>query len=167
MEMLKGTFHIYSHDVRKRDLVAFLLSTTVVFLVVIKIFLFRYMEVERLSRYRVIYALYQAPAPNWIDILLVLTASFLVAFLFSDAKAFVYGFILSFSSSFFASVVYVFLYIWYVLGWGQFFSLGPYDWEVPLFFAILNVFRIMFPLVFAPCIVGALVAFFVRGINIF
>lgn len=167
IEMLEGAFSVGSRCIRKKDLIAFLLLTAALSLIVIKIFWLTYTEVYRLLHYREIFALYQAPAPQWIDILLLLIASFLIASLFSTAKTLVYGFILSFFFSFLVAVVYVFLFIWYTLGWGEIFSLGPYDWEVPLFFSILNVFRIMFPIVIAPCLVGALIAFLVRGLNIF
>jgi len=144
-------------------LIVALWTATMAFIVV-RTFWFKYATTVRLSNYNVLYARYDAPAPQLLDVLVLIAASLVITFLISTPKDLVYGYVTSLLLSFFIGVVYVFLYIWYVQGYGVLFSTGPFDWEVPLFFSILNVFRIMFPVVAATCLIGATIGFFVRSL---
>jgi hypothetical protein len=162
--MFEGKAHALVSSIKRRDVLTVISWSAVIAFIVVKIFWLKYMEIPRLTLYHVIYTFYEAPAPQLLDIVLLGIASFLVTFLVSNVKTLIYGFVAAFFSAFVVAVVYVFLYIWYFQGWGVYFSLGSYDWEVPLFFAVLNVFRIMFPSLVATCLVGALIGFFVRGL---
>ena len=148
---------------KKKSLLLVMGLTALVALILIKIFWVGYLEVPRLTNYNIIYTRYEAPAPQLVDVLILVVASLVFPFFISTVKDLVYGFIASLFLSFSIGVAYVFWYIWYFQGWGALFSTGPYDWEVPLFFAILNVFRIMFPTVLATCLIGVVIGFFVRG----
>lgn len=148
---------------KKKDILVVMGWTALIAFITIEVFWLRYLEVPRLALYNVIFTKYEAPAPQLVDVLILFVASLVVPFFVSTVKDLVYGFIASLFLSFFIGVAYVFWYIWYFQGWGAFFSTGPFDWEIPLFFAILNVFRIMFPTVLATCLVGAVIGFLVRG----
>lgn len=161
--MFEAKAHALISLVKRRDFLTVVLWSAVLAFIVIKIFWLKYLETPRLISRHDIYTYYDAPTPQLLDIILVAIASFLVTFLVSEVKALVYGFVATLFLSFVVAVVYVFLYIWYVQGWGVYFSMGSYDWEVPFFFAVLNVFRIMFPGIVTPCLVAALIGFFVRG----
>lgn len=148
---------------RKKFLLIVMGWTALVAFIVIKIFWLKYLEVPRLTLYKVIYTLYEAPAPQLEDVLILLVASLVVPLFMSTVNDLLYGFIASLFLSFSIAVAYVFVYIWYIQEWGALFSTGPFDWEIPFFFAVLNVLRIMFPTVLATCLVGAVIGFSVRG----
>jgi len=148
---------------KKNDLLIVMGWTALIALIVIKIFWLTYLEVPRLTLYRIMFTRYEAPAPQLVDVLILLVASLVVPFFISTVNDLFYGFIASLFLSFLISVAYVFVYIWFIQDWGALFSTGPFDWEIPFFFAVLNVFRIMFPTVLATCLVGTVFGFFVRG----
>ncbi len=148
---------------KKKDILIVMGWTALMAFITIEVFWLKYQEVPRLTRYNIIFAQYEAPAPQLVDVLILLVASLVFPFFISTVKDLVYGFIASLFLSFSIGVAYVFLYIWYIQEWGALFATGPFDWEIPLFFAILNVFRIMFPTVLATCLIGAMIGFFVRG----
>lgn len=139
------------------------LWTAVVAFTVIEVFWLKYETTERLTAYDIVYARYDAPALQAWDALVLVVASLMIALLAYTPRALIYGYLGSLFLSFCIGVVYVFLYIWFVQGHGAFFSINPFDWEIPLFFAILNVFRIMFPSVIATNLIGVAIGVFVRG----
>lgn len=148
---------------KKKVLLIVMGWTALVAFIVIEIFWLKYLEIPRLTLHKIIFTRYEAPAPQLVDVLILFVASLVVPFFMSTVSDLVYGFIASLFLSFSISVAYVFLYIWYIQDWGVLFSTGPFDWEIPLYFAILNVFRIMFPTVLATCLVGAVIGSVVKG----
>jgi hypothetical protein len=163
--MLKAKARALISSINNRDFLVVMLWSAVIAFVVSEIFWLKYTDVPRLASQHDIYTYYDAPAPGLLDLVVLAIASFVVTFLVSDIKALTYGFVATIFISFSVAVLYVFLFIWYIQGWGVYFSSGPFDWEVPLFFAILNVFRIVFPSILATCLLGALVGFLFRGMR--
>lgn len=160
--------HVKLNFFAKKDLgkgrifLVVMLWSAIIAFIVIKVFWVEYTTNPRFYIYKDLFARYDAPAPQLLDLLILMVASVGLSFLMSTPKDLIYGFIASLFLSFFTGVVYVFLYIWYILDFGVLFSGWLYDWEIALFLAVLNIFRIMFPSVVTTCVVGAVIGFFVR-----
>jgi hypothetical protein len=149
----------------KREIILVVtLWTAIMAFITIKIFWLKYTTTERLTAYNVIYTLYDAPAPELLDIIIIAAASLMIAFLISTPENLVYGFLASFFLALFVGVAYVFLFIWFIQGYGTIFSIDLYSWEVPFFYATLNVFRIMFPAVVATSLIGVFTGFLVKSL---
>lgn len=140
------------------------LWTAVIAFIIIEVFWLKYETTARLKTYDIIYTRYDAPGLQMLDVLVLVVASLMISLLAYNPEDLIYGYLASIFLSFCIGVLYVFLYIWFVQGHGAYFSLNPFDWEVPLYFALLNVFRIMFPTVVATCLIGAAIGIFVRGV---
>jgi len=149
--------------IRKRNDIALVaLWTLLVSFLVIRIHAVTYAESVRLQYYQIPLADYGAPMAGPLDLVIVAIAGLIVGFFLSDIKEMFYGYLTMGFLSFIIGVVYVTLYIWFTLGWGPFFSYSAFDWEYPLYMAIATVFRIMFPWLLGCCLVGLVIAAFVR-----
>jgi len=147
---------------KKGDVALVLLWTALVALIVIKIYWVGYTTSVRLSQSKTLFPTYEGPGPGILDLIIVLLAGIPVGFSLSDVNEMVYGYFAAMSLAFVVSVTYVTLYIWYVLGWGQVFSMVAFDWEYAVFFALEWVLRIMLPWVMGLCLVGLTVGAFLR-----
>jgi hypothetical protein len=147
---------------KKGDIALVLLWTGLVALIVIKIYWVGYTTSVRLTYYKTPFPTYEGPAPEFLDLVIILLAGIPVGLSLSDLNEMIYGYVAAMSLSFIVSVVYVTLYIWYILGWGAVFGLVAFDWEYAVFFAMEWVFRIMFPWVIGLCLVGLTVGAFLR-----
>lgn len=90
------------------------------------------------------------PSLITMDYLVMIVVSTLAGALLIDLGDVLYGWLTSISLSFILSVTWAFLYVWYSLGVGMFFSnLGVADVMLPWVaeYVILNVFRMWFPFV--------------------
>lgn len=163
---MRSITSFFARQIRvKREIILVVtLWTAIMAFITIKIFWLKYATTERLTAYNVIYTLYDAPGPELLDLLIIVAASLMIAFLISTPENFVYGFIASFFLAFFVGVAYVFLFIWFIQGYGTIFSIDLYSWEVPFFYAMLNVFRIMFPTVAATSLIGVFTGFLVKSL---
>lgn len=147
---------------KKKDIVLVALWTLLVSFLVIRVHYVTYAESIRLQYYQIPFADYGAPMAGVWDLLIVAIAGLIVGSFLSDIKEMIYGYLAMGCFSFIIAVVYVTLYIWYTLGWGPFFSYFAFDWEYPVFFAVATVFRIVFPWILGCCLIGLVVAAFVR-----
>jgi hypothetical protein len=147
---------------RKSDIVLLLFWVAVVSLVVITIYWVGYTTSIQLSTQKTLFPDYNAPGPGLVDLVIVLFAGVPIGFSLSDVGEIVYGYFAAMLLVFVISVSYVTLYIWYNLGWGKVFSLGAYDWEYAVFFAMEWVLRIMLPWILALCLLGLIVGAFLR-----
>jgi len=142
---------------RKKDIALIIAWSVVIALILIKTHQFFYWENEQFSIYKVPYLHYKGPVFSDLDRLLLLAASFLVTLFLSDAKSVIYGYFVSIVLSSLITVIYLFLYIWFVLELGVLLSTIPFGWEWVLFLAIINVFRFMFPIGIVFCLIGVTV----------
>lgn len=147
---------------KKNDVALVVLWAMLISFVVIKIHWTNYLEVPRLLRNQVPFALTEGPMPTIFDLAMIGLASFVVGLFISDAKEMAYGFVATFFASFVVTVSYVTLYIWFSLNWGPILSAVSYDWEFAVYWAIMTVFRIMVPWVVGTCLVGLALAAFLR-----
>lgn len=147
----------------KKDILVIAGWSIAIALIMIKNHWFFYLENPKFSVYKIAYRFTEGPLFTELDYLLLVTASFLVGMILIDVKTIVYGYMVSMCLSSSMAVAYIFLYIWFVLGLGRVLSLTPFDWEWALFFALLNVFRFMFPMGMTFCLIGVTVGSFLRG----
>jgi hypothetical protein len=147
---------------KKGDVALVLLWTALVALIVIKVYWVGYTTSVRLSQSKTPFPTYDAPGPGLLDLVIVLLAGIPVGLSLSDVNEIVYGYFAGMALVFVVSVTYVALYIWYVLGWEQTFSMVAFDWEYAVFFGMEWVLRIMFPWVMGLCLIGLIVGAFLR-----
>jgi len=147
-----------------RTVLVVTLWTAVIAFIIIEVFWLKYETTARLKTYDIIYTLYDAPGLQVLDVLVLVVASLMISLLAYNPVDLVYGYLASIFLSFCIGVLYVFLYIWFVQGHGAYFSVNPFDWEIPFYFAMLNVFRMMVPGVVATCLIGVAIGVLVRGV---
>jgi len=148
----------------KRTVLLVTLWTAIIAFIIIEVFWLKYETNVRLKTYDIIYTRYEAPGLQALDVLVLVVASLIISLLAYNPVDLVYGYLVSIFLSFCIGALYVFLYIWFVQGHGVYFSANPFDWEIPLYFAMLNVFRMMFPGVVATCLIGVAIGVLVRGV---
>lgn len=149
---------------RKKLLIGAVLWALVISLIVIKVHWFHYLQNPRFSYYR--YPLsYRGPQMGSIDIIILWIVSTLFGVLLSEADSIIIGYMLALTMSFVGLVVYVVLYIWFVLDWGELLSLvpGTAGLEMVIFWGILNATWIMFPGAVLMCLFGAIVGGVLRS----
>lgn len=147
---------------RKKDIAVIVGWVIVIMLIIVKTHEFFYLENSEFSTYKIPYLHYKGPTFTELDKLLLVISSFVVGMILTDVKSVVYGYFASVILSFFAGTIYVFLYIWFVLGLGAAFSLIPFGWEWVLLLAFMNVFRSLFPMGILLCLIGESIGSFVR-----
>lgn len=147
---------------KRNDVLIVMVWTILVAFIVIKVYWVAYTTSGRLSYFQPAFTLYDAPTAGALDFLVIVIASVIVGLFLSDVHEMLRGFIATMLLTFIISVAYVSLYIWYALGWGALFGAVAYDWEYAVFFAILTVFRIMFPWIIGICLIGLTIGAFLR-----
>lgn len=147
---------------QKSNIVLVVLWTILSSVIIIKIYWITYTQTVRLSYFKLIYAVYEGPTPEILDLALVAVASFLAGFYFTDIKELLYGYFANSLLTFVLGVTYVSLYIWYNLGWGEILGAFAFDWEWAIFFASLTVFTIMFPWILGVGLLSSIIGIFVK-----
>lgn len=149
---------------RKKLLMISALWALAIILVVIKVHWLHYLQNPRYSVYGIPLS-YRGPQMGSIDILILGIVSALIGVLLSEADYIFIGYILAFTMSFVGLVVYVVLYIWYVLDWGELLSLipGTAGLELVILWGILNVTWIMFPAAVLISLFGAIAGGLLRS----
>jgi len=94
-----------------------------------------------------------APMFESFDIAVLMAASIVIALILADAKAILYGYVVSISLSCIIGVAYDSFYIWSM--WGYLFETVPFGWEHACYWAVINVLRAMFPFGIGVCLLGA------------
>ena len=132
---------------RRRDIAIVTLWTVILVLLMIKTHQSFYWASERFQR-GIPYLQHVGPRFDGFDITIIIIVGFFAGFFLIDVKNVVYGYFTSMLSATITSTLYVFIYIWTVLGWGAFWAGAQIDfgWEYSLFQAFLNVTRFMFPI---------------------
>lgn len=95
--------------------------------------------------------------------LILIAMSVVVAFILSDIKPLIYGFIVSLSASFIIAVAYASLFIWYVLDWQACLPELASGWEWAIYFGFLNMIYVMVPWIIGISAIGLMVGILVRG----
>jgi hypothetical protein len=108
------------------------------------------------------YVEYRAPSLGIMEMLILPAMAIVVAFILSDIKPILYGFVVSLVLSFIIAVTYVTLFIWYVLGYGEVLTYA-YSWEDAIYLGFLNVIFIMVPWVIGASAIGLVIGLVIRG----
>lgn len=149
---------------RKRFLLASVLWALAIVLIIIRVHWFFYQQNPRF-RYTKVPFSYEGPQMGSIDLLILGIISVLFGTVLAEADSIFYGYFIALILSFIGLVIYVTLYIWFVLGWGELLSLIPgttgLQWAI--FWAILNIAWIMFPPAVLICLFGAIAGGFLRS----
>jgi len=86
------------------------------------------------------------PSFSMLDYAIFLTASVIVGMVLDEMEDIIWSWVGSVLLSFVMSVIYSSLFNWFVLGWGETFSLDPWEgWQIVCYWSALALFRIMFP----------------------
>jgi hypothetical protein len=97
-----------------------------------------------------------------LDYIVVLAASVLAGFAIADIEDTLFGFLVSGILSTLISVAYSTFFIWYVLGFGS--ILGSGFITTMMWAALLNVFRMIFPLALLVTFLGSICGSFFRDL---
>ena len=101
--------------------------------------------------------IYKVPIFTSFDLVLWFFVSLIAGMLLIDIDRVFYGYLVSMILSICIALAYATLYIWYVLGWGGMLSTISFSWEWAVYWAALNMFRVVFPF---PIILAFLGGFF-------
>jgi hypothetical protein len=130
--------------------------------IVSKVYWVGYQEIRWLQVYSVPYGWYETPTPNLLDLFLVLLAGIAFGALMPSVNSLFYGFIIGLLFGFIVSCVFVLYYMWAVLRIESLFNLVNFNWEWAVFFAVLNVGKIIFPQMIFLSLLGVAVGCIMR-----
>lgn len=163
MSFLKiGKFNIQITEERK-DILAVIVWTTIITLIMIKAHMTLYREDPLFIGSTRMFCVYRPPSLQVPDMLILIAMSVVVAFILSDIKPIIYGFIVSLSASFIIAVAYASLFIWYVLDWQVCLPELASGWEWAIYFGFLNMIYVMVPWIIGISAIGLMVGILVRG----
>ena len=148
---------------RRRDIAVVTSWTVILVLLIIKTHQGFYTTSDRFQRYEIPYLQHVGPRFDGFDITIIIIVAFSAGFFLIDVKNVVYGYFASMLSASITSTLYVFIYIWSVLRWGEFWSRIDFGWEYSLFQAFLNVTRFMFPIGIGFSLVGVILGSLIRN----
>ncbi|MDH5448119.1 MAG: hypothetical protein OEY24_02615 [Candidatus Bathyarchaeota archaeon] len=146
----------------RRDIFIVVAWSLVIACVISEIFLLKYVTSARLGPQKIAYTLYDAPSAGLLEILILFVVSLVVPMFISSVEALFYSSVVSLASSFIGGTIVISFYIWYGLGMNVYWQF-EWGWEWAVHFGILNVFRIVFPNVLAPCLLAVVIGSFLRS----
>lgn len=141
----------------KSDFLKSLLWGLLLGVIVSEVYWVGYQEIRWLQVYSVPYGWYETPTPKLLDLFLVLLASVTFGALMSSVKSLFYGFIGGLLFAFTVSCAFVLYYMYAVLRIESLFNLANFNWEWAVFFAVLNVGKIIFPQIIFLSLLGVAV----------
>jgi len=148
-------------------LVVFVWSFTVASLIV-KSYWLLYIQNPELMEHGMIYTRVSKwiPRLSWIDYIIIIFASLVAGAVLVDLKDILFSWIASIFLILISSTLYMFLFVWFSLGAGAYFaSLGVANTMVSwvLFYTMINVFWMYFPLVLFFSLLIGFVGSFLRS----
>jgi len=144
----------------RKDILVITIWATAISLIMIKTYTIFYLEDPMGDRFMSVYA---TPALGILDMLILTSMSIVVTILLSDVNQIIYGFAGSLTLSFIVAVTYASLFIWYVMGAQELFSLHAYDWEWVIYAGFWKMFFVMVPWVLGTSAIGLVIGIIVRG----
>ncbi len=147
---------------KRRDFLVILLWGFVLGIIVSEVYWVGYQEIKWLKFYRVPYGWYETPNPKPLDLVLVLMVSAISGAIVSEVKVALYGYILGLIIAFLVSFTFVILYMLRVLQLEYLFTWSNFNWEWGVFFAIINVGKILFPYVILLSLLGVVLGIILR-----
>jgi hypothetical protein len=147
-------------NLTRKDILMITLWAIAISLIMIKAYMLFYLEDPNADRF---WCLYATPGLGISDMVILALMSIVVTILLSDVNQIIYGFAGSLISSFIVAVTYASLFIWYVMGAQELFSLHPYDWEWVLWAGFWKMFFVMVPWVIGTTAMGLAIGIIIRG----
>jgi len=154
---------INTNRLRRRDIFIVVAWSLVIAFVISEIFWLKYATSARLGPQKIAYTLYDAPSAGLLEILILFLVSLVIPIFISSVESLFYSSVVSLASSFIGGTIFVALYIWYGLGMNVYWATFEWGWEWAVHFGLLNVFRIVFPNVLAPCLLAVVIGSFLRS----
>lgn len=153
---------------KKRPIIVTLLWSLGVALVIIKSYWIVYAENPILFEHKIAWTtIYNwMPRLTILDLIIILVISIIAGALLIDLVTIIYGLLAHFALSISFAVMYSAFFIWFSLGYGDFFAPigGVVDWGwFVTYIAFRNIFRLIFPMAQAFALIGALAGAFIRG----
>jgi hypothetical protein len=139
----------------KKEITTVLLWVLLVSLIVIISYYSIYLTSEKWKTYKIAWHPTEGPRLNIFGIIIIFISSMSAGLFLKDAKKLVYGLLLTLVSSFFISICFGFLYIWFCLGYSETIGRISYGWEWVFLMSFLNCFKMYFPYIIAVLIFGA------------
>jgi len=147
---------------KRREFMAILLWGVILGIIVSKVYWVGYQEIRWLYVYKVPYGWYETPNPKPLDLILVLAVSVIFGAVVSKVKTALYGYIGGLILAFLVGLIFVILYMWKVLQLEYLFTWSSFNWEWAIFFALINVGKIVFPYVFMLSLLGVIIGMILR-----
>jgi hypothetical protein len=146
----------------RKDFLVVLVWGVILGIVICKVYWVGYQEIKWLSVYKVPYGWYETPNPKPLDLMLVLFVSIIFGALISSMKGVFYGYLIGMILAFSVGFIFVIFYMWRVLQLEYLFMMSDFNWEWAVFFALLNVGRILFPYIILISLLGVIIGMLIR-----
>ncbi|UCD96175.1 MAG: hypothetical protein JSV35_06685 [Candidatus Bathyarchaeota archaeon] len=130
---------------RRRDVLLTLAWITAVTVLIIATHRTFYITDIRFATYNIPYLSYLGPAFSELALLALIMVGIIVGTFLSDMKRLVYSYFMTMISSSVLAGVYVYLFIWFHLGFEANLSQIAFGWELAIWWSVVNVFKIMVP----------------------
>jgi len=144
---------------RRKDVLVVVLWAAAISLIMIKAYMLFYLQHPLGEEFWCVYA---TPRLEILDIVILTVLSIAGTMILSDVESIVYGITASLFLSFIIAVTYASVFIWYVIGAGQFFSQVTYGWEYVLFAGFWKMFFVMVPWVIGTSVIGSVLGILIR-----
>jgi len=146
----------------RKDFLVVLVWGVILGIVVCEVYWVGYQKIKWLSVYKVPYGWYETPNPELLDLMLVLFVSIIFGAFISSMKGVFYGYLIGMLLAFSVSFVFVIFYMWRVLQLEYLFTWSDFNWEWAVFFALLNVGKILFPYIILISLLGVIIGMLIR-----
>ncbi len=147
---------------KRRDFLFILMWGIFLGIIVSEVYWVGYQEIRWLKVYKVPYGWYETPNPKPLDLILVLIVSVIFGALLSEVRVVLSGYLFGLLLAFLVGFAFVIFYMWRVLQLEYLFTWSDFNWEWAVFFAILNVGKIMFPYVVLLSLLGVVLGMVLR-----
>lgn len=147
---------------KRRDFLLILVWGIVLGIIISEVYWVGYQEIRWLNVYKVPYGWYETPNPKPLDLAIVLLVSVIFGIFLSEVKVAIYGYLMGLFIAFLVGFTFVIFYMWRVLKLEYLFSWSDFNWEWAVFFALLNVGKILFPYITLLSLLGIVLGMILR-----
>jgi hypothetical protein len=148
---------------RRKFVIVFLVWAFVIALIMIRAHYSLYLRSPKFFAYKIAYCVYEVPSFEVTDMVLLFVAGLVVGIIVCEVKPLIYGFAASVSVAFIIAVAYAALFIWFILGYQEFFALIPFNLEWVIYLGMISMLWLWFPFVIGISAIGMLVGVFINA----
>jgi hypothetical protein len=116
------------------------------------------------ATYKMPYLSYKGPAFSDLALLALIIVGILIGAFLSSLKRLIYSYFTTMIGSSVIAGVYVYLFIWFQLGFEANLSQIAFGWELALWWSVINIFKIMVPMGVILSFLGVVVGTIVRTV---